>query len=405
VSGGDSAVTGARIEVTAIEIVAAGERARVQATVGSGAASETWWFGVPWDRAGDLQTAGNPFLVATLPLAAAVGGTVAIDAPVDARLLHNLQRVLEIWRGWYPWVRPVRLACDNVLPASAATRMTAAFLSGGVDSLFTALRPRDAAAPDERVRIDEFITVHGFDIPLANEAAFQRLRERHRGVAGELGCSHMDIVTNLRETRLREVSWGWIAHGCALAAAALVLESRYGRVLIPATGGYHDPHPWGSHPLTDPLLSTARTTLVHDGAAFTRTAKIRLLTESPHAPGVLRVCWESRSDENCGRCGKCLRTMATLECMGALARFTTFPAQQVDVRALSRVRCTESWDYREFGDLHELARRAGRPDIARAARQAMRRSRRRERWHHAVTKLARVVRSVVTLKGAGRPRS
>jgi len=114
--------------------------------------------------------------------------------------------------------------------------------------------------------------------------------------------------------------------------------------------------------------------VAHDGAAFTREQKLTLLAKSPMALRTLRVCWRSGTDENCGACNKCYRTMVQLELLGALDRCGTLPHGPVDLERLSRVYCAYSWDFREFGDIQRLALERGRPDVARAAERAMRRS-------------------------------
>ncbi|MGH7475288.1 MAG: hypothetical protein ACRELD_03280 [Longimicrobiales bacterium] len=363
---------------------ASGGRVRLSAEViGDDGATRPCWFEVPADAADHLGRSGNPWAVALLPLAALRGEPLRIAAPVDGVLLDGLPRVLEIWRAWYPHLQAVLLEAERaddpvdpvVRPAAGLPpRRVGAFFSGGVDSFFTALRRR-SGPPREAGLIDELISVHGFDIPLGRPEAFERLAARHARVATSLGVTFVAMATNVREELLAEVPWGPLAHGCALAATALALGSRYRTVLIPATGGYRDLHPWGSHPLTDPLLSTASTAFVHDGAAFSRVDKTRLLVAHPAAMSALRVCWESWSDENCGACGKCLRTVAILELLGGLSRCATFPAASLDVGALARLQCAHSWDYRELRDIRALALVSGRPDVARAAAAAMRRSR------------------------------
>lgn len=253
-----------------------------------------------------------------------------------------------------------------------------AFFSGGVDSFFTALRPRDKAAGAERIAIDELLTVRGFDIPLSAAEAFSGLRETAARAARELGYGFLDVATNLRSGRWDTLLWGPLGHGCAPVSVAFALEDRYRTVVVPATGGYRDLHPWGSHPLTDPLLSTGALQIVHDGAAFTRVDKLRLLVDSPTALRTLRVCWESRSDRNCGGCPKCIRTMAALDLLEALDRCGSFPRARVEPREVSRLRCEEAWDYRELRDLRDLALQVGRSEMASAAECAMRSSRLRQ---------------------------
>ncbi len=358
-------------------------RARLRAEVRYGAngrAAEEYWYDVPAEHAPYLSTSGNPWLVALLPLAATLREPLCVSLPVDRTLLENLPRVLEIWRAWYPELGlgavPLQAEVTEGMPQPEGV-LAGAFFSGGVDSFFTALRPRENAPAGERTSVDELITIGGFDIPLSRSAALARLRALSSRAAADLGKSHLDVVTNLRTTRWGEAAWGPLAHGCGLASVALALEKRYHAVLIPATGGYRDLHPWGSHPLTDPLLSTAATRFVHDGAAFTRVQKTELLCASPVALRSLRVCFESRTEQNCGRCNKCCRTMLILELLGALEQCTTFPEQRVDLRRISRVYCREAWDFREFRDIRSLALMVGRRDAARAAASAMRRSRRK----------------------------
>ncbi|CAN5784369.1 hypothetical protein BH23GEM9_BH23GEM9_29120 [soil metagenome] len=343
----------------------------------NGGGTEEYWFEVPQELASGLSTSGNPWLISLLPLAAALHEPLQVPLPVDAELVENASQVMRIWQAWYPQLAVVPLEVTAGGGERPAASRTAALFSGGVDSFFTALRPRESAPPAERGEVDDLITVWGFDIGLDRPEAFARLGSRHREVARELGKRYVEVATNLRTTRWGRTPWGPLAHGCGLAGVALALEGCYGRVLIPATAGYRDLHPWGSHPLTDPLLSTAGTRFVHDGAAHTRIQKTALLISSPVALRSLRVCWESQTEENCGRCRKCHRTMLILELLGALERCTTFPQSRVDLRRAARVYCQQSWDFREYRDIREFALQVGRPDVARAVASAMRRSRRR----------------------------
>jgi hypothetical protein len=369
------------VEVRSIEVRDSpwgGGRVRLRGEVAyqsGGGGTEEYWFDVPAEHASCLSTSGNPWLVCLLPLAATLGEPLRISLPVDRLLIESAPRLLEIWRAWYPQLAGTALEVDAAAetPAREGARC-AAFFSGGVDSFFTALRPRESAAAGEQTRVDELITIGGFDIPLERAAALAGLRANSARAAADLGKGHVDVVTNLRTTRWDEAAWGPLAHGCGLASTALALELRFHTVLIPATGGYRDLHAWGSHPLTDPLLSTAATRIVHDGAAFTRIQKTTLLCASPVALRSLRVCFESRTERNCGRCNKCCRTMLILELLGALEHCSTFPARTVDLRRFSSVYCREAWDYREFRDIRDLALSVGRRDAARAATRAMRRS-------------------------------
>jgi len=116
-------------------------------------------------------------------------------------------------------------------------------------------------------------------------------------------------------------------------------------------------HPLGSHRLTDPLMSSNRFLIVHDGAEFERDEKVRLLAGWPQAMADLRVCWEGKQrDRNCGRCYKCIRTKLCFMVNGlpvppALGR----PPPESEIQSW---RLTEEWQLAEIDVLIEHARRS-----------------------------------------------
>jgi hypothetical protein len=362
-------------------------RAEVRYDTGS-MASEEYWFDVPSAHAAELSTSGNPWVACLLPLAAHTGEALRVPLPVDAPLLANATRLMRIWSAWYPGVSVVPVEASGEPPALYPSR-AAAFFSGGVDSFFTAVRCRPLAAPGERVPIDDLITVWGFDVPLDRADAFARLRDRHEIAARELGKHFIDVATNLRSTRWREAQWSYLAHGAGLACIALFLERRFHTAYIAGSVAYRDLHSWGSHPATDPLFSTARTAIVYDAIAYLRTEKIESIVDCAPAMRALHVCYESESDENCGRCNKCRRTMLVLDLCGALARCDAFPRKTIDLRDVEHFDCSHPFDFRELQDIRKLALSKGRVDAARAIDRSFARTRRRTRLRAGVAAIRR----------------
>jgi len=349
--------------------------------------TELYWFEAPQRVAGHLSDSGNPWFVCLMPLAVTLGEPLRIAKPVDPLLLENARTLMRIWRAWYPHLRLVSVEAQPLGKAMEDSRRTAAFFSGGVDSFFTVLRHRPEAEEPAKPFVDDFLSVWGFDIPLTNDAAFERTRAALQQAAAELGKDLVDVATNIRTTRLDEAPWGYLCHGCALAAVALALEGRYGQALIASASHVgHDMTPWGTHPLTDPLLSTSRTRIIHDGAEFTRVEKTELVSTSEVAMRHLRVCWRSQSDMNCSACNKCYRTMTTLEVLGALERCTTFDRSGFNTRNIARV-CTMPGEEVFLDEVRELAARENRMDVARAIGRSLRRSRRISWWLRLAGKL------------------
>jgi len=152
--------------------------------------------------------------------------------------------------------------------------------------------------------------------------------------------------------------------------------------------------------LTDPLLSTARTIVAHDGAESNRVEKTRLVAQSPLARRSLRVCWQSGSDGNCGACEKCYRTMTTLWLLGVLDKFSTFPINAFDPRRVGRIFCRSQGATTFMRENRNLAISSGRADVCRAIDHALANSRRLVRTQAGFNRLRMALQSHRSL---GRP--
>ena len=332
---------------------------------------ETWWFEVDEEHGASLSLSGTPWLAALLPLAASLGQSLRIGIPVDPVLAANAPRISEIWASWYrkrfPWLRPVTIQAGlEPAPPEPVARETGAFFSGGIDSFYTVLENAEHEDRAQFPKIDRLLWVGGFDLPLASpEREFRRLRARLAEAARGLGLGFIDVRTNLRETRLREVGWGHIAHGCALASVGLALERRFRALYIAPSYDQGDLKPWGTHPETDPLLSTRTTRFIHDTLGPRRIRKLERICRSEVAMRSLHVCFRSGTADNCCGCRKCLLAMMMLEVSGDMARCTVFP-RPLDLERVRRVYLRGPFYLGMYGEVMARARKAGRTDIVRA---------------------------------------
>ena len=117
--------------------------------------------------------------------------------------------------------------------------------------------------------------VHGFDVPLVELPDLRAVvTSGVRAAASELGVPLVEVETNLHDfSDAMGSPWGTTYHGVALAAVAHLLAPAFGEVLVGGTHTYSDLFPWGSHPLSDRLLSSDRVRLVHDGGDTDRVQK------------------------------------------------------------------------------------------------------------------------------------
>ncbi len=168
----------------------------------------------------------------------------------------------------------------------------------------------------------------GFDIMLDDTALVEVVLPELRAAAATIGLPLIEVTTNLRG--LGEhfgCSWGMDYHGAALGTIANLLSPQFSKVLIPSSRTYARLEPWGSHVLVDPLWSTSRMTVAHDGAEATRVEKCRAIADDDAAHQFLRVCHHNYGlgVYNCGRCEKCVSTAASALAAGVGDRFGTLP--------------------------------------------------------------------------------
>jgi hypothetical protein len=275
------------------------------------------WYRLPNTYRQALTTVCDPFVLGTIFLAMSRASDVVVHGQVSPSLLHNLEEFQATWACW----RPKRYTKIDVVadleqepPPPASPRAAVAAFSGGADSCFTVWRHHTGQSGRLRRQIKVGVMVHGFDIELGQTKVFERAAAKSAKMLASLDLALIPVVTNFRE-----VVANWEdSHGSGLASCLALFQAGYGAGLVGSTDSYDQlVLPWGSNPITDRMLSSRTFAIVHDGAAFSRSQKIRTIAAWPEAIRYLRVCWEGDAgDRNCGRCEKCIRTMLNFRVMG-----------------------------------------------------------------------------------------
>jgi hypothetical protein len=247
-------------------------------------------------------------VVAALFAAMREGRPIHIDGPVTATLLRNLEEFQEAWALWRSSFRRVSITADQILPVQQpASRRGVFAVSGGVDGTFALLRHHGGHAGLRTARPVCATVVHGFDIPLPEQRAFEHAHRSISDVTNALGVPLAIVRTNWRELFSKE--WNMEYH---IALAACLFQFR-GLANVGVSGACEDyGHlvlPWGSNPVTNNLLAGGGFDLHTEGGGFTRTQRVRLICDYPDVAAKLRVCWEGPiTGGNCGHCEKCIRT-------------------------------------------------------------------------------------------------
>jgi len=368
------------------------ERGTVRASLDAGRRTHVITYHLP---DGPVATAPDMLVPLALAPAMRIGAPLRVRAPVSPRLRASVPLIQDVFRLFFRCLRRIDVEVENRAAAIPSTeRGVGAFFSGGVDSFYTAIKHRE--------EITGLIFVHGFDIKLEDGPLRAAVSSELRQAAAELGKPLIEVETNMRAFSDPLVPWG-LFFGSALASVALLLAPRFRRMYVPGDYSLADLHPYGSHPLLDPLWSTEDLEIVHDGIEATRVEKVEAIAEHETALRRLRSCWQHLTPEyNCGRCEKCIRTMVNLHLAGALERATTFPGS-ISPRRVARIAPqARQTPYFWRQNLAAAEQRGADPALTRAIRRCVRYGERRHPMRGLMNRLRPyVARAIGTVHRLG----
>jgi hypothetical protein len=315
------------------------EQKRLSCTVEQKGRASELFFEFTEPDAHCFSGSGNWIVPALLLSCMKRGEPLEIEEPISPVLLHNLQTIQDIYATWLPGYRPIQVIAP-VGEGTAIPERTGLLFSRGVDSFYSLVKHVSS--------ISDLIVLHGFEFSWKENGQFQEHLEKVRRIAGALSKRLIVVRTNLKEYLVQHTHWDF-SHGAALASAGLCLEGTISTCIVASTYAYDQVHPWGSHPLLDPLWSTGTLRFVHDGGEAKRVDKLRAIADDKLAMAYLRACDNPESSGQCGRCEKCLRTMLGLQVIGRLEDCSTMP-QHISPDSIRNLRLTEGGAifFREF---------------------------------------------------------
>lgn len=269
-------------------------------------ACELFWE-VP--AAESFEPRGEPFVCALLPVAMRKSEELTLppELPIDPAFRSNIQELQRIFARWFPGLVPVPVHA-TIAPRQARTSGRATGYSGGIDSSYTL----DALAR----QLDAALLIDGIEYRREAPALFGRISASLEEVTSQRGIPLVVVRTNVKEFgRERGAAWSEALGGAVASCAHAVGFADY---QIAASNSWENLRPYGSHPITDPLWSSAGTHIAHHGTDHRRIDKIEYLRGHADLLAHLRVCFQG-IDYNCGTCQKCLLTMAGLRAVGVVA--------------------------------------------------------------------------------------
>lgn len=303
---------------------------------------------ITWDIIGPKAALPSPLLRHDLAAGALIflamreNCALHIEGPVSERLLINLDRFQAWWNRWLPHVY-------NIVPLSADTETTGrpegadrhrtaviAF-SGGVDSTTTIFRHHAGLAGRATRRIKTAMLVKGFDIPLDRVEGWQVVVDGATRTLADIGVPLCVVETNWRD--VNQSDWE-MEHGAAVLSCLRQWDEDADSLIMAADHNYRSlVIPWGSNPITNPLLEGEDTSIPFDGGELTRTEKVGLISRWQTGFDALRVCYEDDvSGRNCGVCRKCIMTKLNAIVLGLPVPASLYgPPTVADIKKLKIV--------------------------------------------------------------------
>jgi exopolysaccharide biosynthesis predicted pyruvyltransferase EpsI len=248
-----------------------------------------------------------------------------VHGSVSDTAIRNAWQFGEAWRSWAPEkYQPVEIIADEVVGEEYVraklkdlpSRGYLSAYSGGVDSTFTVLRNSTQMLGTASTPLGGLVMVHGFDVGLDNTEDFLELTKRTKPFIESMDLPIHIVRTNSKMVQLQ--NWNH-SFGGQLSCVLHQFSTRFMGALLPSgSNDFLKPKvAWGSTSSTDHLLSGGLFRIIQDGCGWSRTDKVKVISQHATATRCLKVCWAGvNQGSNCGVCEKCLRTKLNFLAVG-----------------------------------------------------------------------------------------
>ncbi len=290
---------------------------RIAAKLRIGKRHHELWYRLPASYESFLSDLSDPFLLASLFPAMQQARDIHVHGRVSTSLIDHLGQYLDVWHKWEPGgFSKIDIRAEELVASPQPKNpFTAMMFSGGLDSCHTLWK--HTLDPDTKSqRKPKFaLFVHGFDIPLEKEDAYEDYYPKAKEITDSVDVGLIRVQTNFRK-----IIGNWVnSHGLALASCLHLFGGRCTAGLIASSHTYDSLRlPWGSNPVTDPLMSSDQLRIINDGGECGRWQKAATIAKWPLAIKHLRVCYEREGlDHNCGVCDNCCFTALSFAASGS----------------------------------------------------------------------------------------
>jgi len=276
------------------------------------------WYRLPVKFSPYITKSCDPFVLSVLFKAMSLPADLVVHGEVSPSLLCNLEEFQAAWTSWKPthYARiEIHADVERECLKSDNSDAVMAF-SGGVDSCFTAWRYRKVNGELFPYSLKAGLFIHGLEIPVKHELTFENAAAKTRMMLDSLGMDMILMATNQRTIHQPMTD----SQAAFMASCLMLLQEKFSAGILAGSHNYKNLNfPYGTNPLTDPMLSSKSFSILYDGARFSRIEKIARLRDWTEGVQNLRVCMGREAAErnnNCCRCEKCIRTILEFRILG-----------------------------------------------------------------------------------------
>ena len=317
-----------------------------------------------------------PFLANILPCAWVYDARIQLEE-IDEDFIECIDEVKKTYARMFPGIEfEGRISLKKIVKNenNGNGNRSLLFFSGGVDATYSLIST-------EREK-PMLCTLWGSDIFFQDKDGWNNVCKQVINTAGDFGLPFTFVKTSFRHILNYEILneqigkpnhenwWHGFQHGIGIIAhaAPLVFLNGIIKVYIASSVsiGSAEDFVCASTPGIDNNIKFCGASVLHEGIENTRGDKIRKICRyaKKHGKSIkLRVCWETRTGDNCCECEKCARTLMNILSEGYSPDEFGFPMTgERYEKLLEKMESGKLWIPHMFWDdiIHGFSRR---PDL------------------------------------------
>ena len=226
--------------------------------------SKTLWYEFDKEYEKYISKSLNGFVVAMILFAMYLKEDIKVKGKMSSKLAYGLKQLQGYFNFWYPReFKKIKIKLDGYEVRKTNPKGVMCTFSGGVDSFYTLYSHLPENEDNLPHQVTHCMIMDGFAVPLNDEMthSYNVIKESYEKMTKKLGTKLVFVTTNISDFYHGKID-PYSIDGPILASPALILDDLISKYYIASSFKYSDQIPFGSNPITDPLLSTEKLDII-----------------------------------------------------------------------------------------------------------------------------------------------